>query len=110
VVSRLQKFAKLVNANVRITKDRTQCADGDDAAFVDRNGHALAVGFAPKMKMTAALALFDKAGALQDSNQVLAINAWKLVTHAGTGTEMRVTKKGSCSAGMGSPSACMLSM
>jgi hypothetical protein len=56
------------------------------------------------------LALFDKAGALQGSNQVLAINARKLVTHAGTGTERRVTKNGSCSAGMGSPSACILSM
>ncbi len=77
---------------------------------MDRNGHTLVIGFAPKMQMTAALALFDKAGALQGANQVLAIYARKLVTHAGTGTERRVTKNGSCSEGMGSPSACILSM
>ena len=65
MVSRLQKFAKLVNANARVTKDRTQRADGDDAAFVDGNGHALAIGFAPQMKMTTALALFGKAARLR---------------------------------------------
>jgi hypothetical protein len=73
VVSRLQKFAELVNADVRITQDGTQRADRDGAAFVDRNSHALAIRLAPQMQMTAALTLLDKASTFEGANQDLCV-------------------------------------
>jgi len=104
-----QEFAELVNADVCVTKDGAQSAGWDSATFVDRDGHALSVRLAPKMQMTAALTLFDKASTLEGTNQILAINTRKFVAHAGTGTERRVMNRGSCSTGIDSPSACILS-
>lgn len=106
----LQKFAEFFDADVGVAKNSPQRTDRYRSAFVDWNGHSFVIGGAPHVQMAALLPLFVEARALQGANQLLAIHSRKLVTHAATGTDRRVMKMGSRSAGMGSPSSRKLSM